>query len=85
MTASLPLMGAVLPVLLDGVDEGLHANLVRAVVLLQVVYVELDCVAFADIANGEEVPLAVGERIVVELQEEVVFALTDSLCLPQVP
>lgn len=53
-------MGTVLPVLLDGVDEWLHADLVSAVILLQVVDVEFDCVPFANIANGEEVPLAIG-------------------------
>ena len=52
-------MSTILPVLLDGVDERLHADLVSAVILLHVVDVEFDCVPFADISNGEEVPLAI--------------------------
>ena len=77
-------MGTVLPVLLDGVHEWFHADLVAAVILLQVVDIEFDRVPFADIANGEEVPLAIGERVVVELQEEVVLALTDAFDLSQI-
>ena len=62
-------MCTVLPILLDRIDERLHADRVSAVILLQVVDIKFDCVTLAYIANGKEVPLAVVERVVIEIQE----------------
>ena len=84
VATSLPLMSAILPILLERVDEGFHADGVRAVILLQVVDIELDCVALANVADGEEVPLAVGQRVVIKVEEQVVLALANTLNLPQI-
>lgn len=52
-------MRSVLAILLERVDERLHADCIRTVILLQIVDVKFDCVPLANISNGEEVPLAV--------------------------
>ena len=59
VATSLPLMRSVLAILLERVDERLHADCIRTVILLQIVDVKFDCVPLANISNGEEVPLAV--------------------------
>ena len=39
---------------------------------------------FANVANREKVPLAIGKRVVIELKEEVVFAIADLFNFSQV-
>lgn len=57
VATSLPLMRLVLLVLLRRVDEGLHADLVATVILLQVVDVKTNGMALADVSHREEEPL----------------------------
>ena len=57
MATSLPLVCLVQSILLDRVDEGLHANSIRAFVLLEVVDVEFDSMAFPNVSHREKVPL----------------------------
>ena len=77
-------MCTILSILLDRVDEWFHANGIRTVILLQVVDIELDSVPLANVANGEEVPLTVGESVVVEIQEEIVLAVSNAFNFPQI-
>ena len=84
MATSLPLMRSVLAILLERVDERLHANGIRTVILLQVVDVKFDCVPLANVSNGEEVPLAVVECVMVKVEEKVVLALSNAFDLAQV-
>mgnify|MGYP006975818476 CR=1 FL=1 len=84
MPTSLPFMCTILSILLDRVDEWFHANGIRTVILLQVVDIELDSVPLANVANGEEVPLTVGESVVVEIQEEIVLAVSNAFNFPQI-
>merc|ERR1711884_706269 len=84
MTATLPLVRLIQLVLLGGVDERLHSNRIAAVILLQVVDVEADGVTLANISHGKEEPLGVVERIMVEVQKQIVFAVPDPFDLAQV-
>lgn len=84
MAASLPLVCLVQSVLLDRVDKGLHADMIAAIVLLKVVYVELYSVAFSNVPYGEKVPLRVVECIVVKVEIQVVLTLSDTLSLSKV-
>ena len=77
-------MRSVLAILLERVDERLHANGIRTVILLQVVDVKFDCVPLANVSNGEEVPLAVVECVMVKVEEKVVLALSNAFDLAQV-
>ena len=74
-TAAPPLVGAVLSVLLDAVDERLHPYLVTALVLLQVHDVELVLASFADVPDSEVVPLAEGAGVEVEVDVAVILVL----------
>ena len=84
MAASLPLVCLVQSVLLDRVDKRLHADMIAAIVLLKVVYVELYSVAFSNVPYGEKVPLRVVECIVVKVEIQVVLTLSDALSLSKV-
>ena len=84
MAASLPLVCLVQSVLLDRVDKGLHADMIAAIVLLKVVYVELYSVAFSNVPYGEKVPLRVVECIVVKVEIQIVLTLSDALSLSKV-
>ena len=74
--STLPFMRLVNLVLLIGVDERFHANWITAVVFLQIVDVEANSMAFPDVSNWKEVPLRVVERVVIEIQIQIVLALT---------
>ena len=84
MAASLPLVCLVQSVLLDRIDKGLHADMIAAIVLLKVVYVELYSVAFSNVPYGEKVPLRVVECIVVKVEIQIVLTLSDALSLSKV-
>ena len=84
MATSLPLVCLVQSVLLDRVDKRLHADMIAAIVLLKVVYVELYSVAFSNVPYGEKVPLRVVECIVVKVEIQVVLTLSDALSLSKV-
>mmetsp|Transcript_13579 Transcript_13579/g.23115 ORF Transcript_13579/g.23115 Transcript_13579/m.23115 type:complete len:356 (-) Transcript_13579:44-1111(-) len=71
--------------LLLGVDEGLHALVVGALGLDEVDEVELVLGVLARIGDPEVVPLRVGRRVVVVLEDEVVLVLPDLHRPPQVP
>ena len=77
-------MRAILPVLFQRVHERLHSNRVRAVIFLQVIDVKLNGMTFANVADGEEVPLTVVQCVVVEVEVKVVLALPDPFNFSQV-
>jgi len=72
--ASLPLMGSVLLILFDWVNQGLHADCISAVIFLHVVNIEPDGVTLCYVAHAEKVPLRVVECVVVEVKIQVVLA-----------
>lgn len=84
ITASLPKIGACLFVLLNGVDEGFHADLVARLVLLQIHDIELVLAALADVSDREKEPLGVVGRVVVEIHEAVVLKFIKFLHLSEV-
>lgn len=84
IAASLPKVGACLFVLLNGVYEGLHADLIARFVLLQIHDVELVLAALADVSHREEEPLRVVGRVIIKIYEAVVLEFIKFLNLSEV-
>lgn len=82
--ATAPLVRFGILVFLLRKNKRFHANVVRGVILLQIVDIEANRVPLANIAHRKEVPLRIVERVVVKIQKEVVLAVLHPFNLSQV-
>ena len=75
-TASHPLIGTFCFVAFHRVNEWLHSYCICWVVFLEIHHVEFVSASLGNVSDGEEVPLRVVEGVVVEVQKQVVLAVS---------